>query len=146
MTIDAKLIIDGRNAQLHIWLTMLISTSTKGHTCRNSLIMHTHVTARDSSWGKVMFSQACVKNSVHRGVGVHGKGACMPKGICIAGGVHDRGACVAEDYTFKCENAWWVGGGGCAWQERRPLQHTVRILLECILVLVICLELHQKNY
>ena len=25
--------------------------------------------------------------------------------------------------------------GGCAWQERRPLQRTVRILLECILVL-----------
>ena len=38
-----------------------------------------------------MFSQACVKNSVHR-------------------------------------------GGGEAWQERRPLQRTVRILLECILV------------
>ena len=26
------------------------------------------------------------------------------------------------------------GGGGCAWQERRPLQQTLRILLECILL------------
>ena len=25
-------------------------------------------------------------------------------------------------------------GGGCEWRERRPLQRTVRILLECILV------------
>ena len=29
--------------------------------------------------GKVMFSQACVKNSVHRG-GVHGRGACVVGG------------------------------------------------------------------
>ena len=37
------------------------------------------------------------------------------------GGVHGGGggACVA---------------GGHAWQERRPLQRTVRILLECLLV------------
>ena len=35
-----------------------------------------------------------------------------------AWGVRDRGMC----------------GGGRAWQERRPLQRTVRILLECILV------------
>ena len=43
-----------------------------------------------------MFSQACVKHSVHMG---------------------------------------WGGGGGREWQDRRPLQRTVRILLECILVL-----------
>ena len=29
------------------------------------------VTVRNSSCGKVMFSQACVKNSVHRGEGVY---------------------------------------------------------------------------
>ena len=48
-----------------------------------------------------MFSQACVKNSVHRGVcmagGMHGgvQGACMAGGrvvgACMAGGVHGRG-------------------------------------------------------
>ena len=53
--------------------------------------------------------------------GVHGRGACMPggvrgKGACMAGGVHCRGQ--------------------RAWQERPPLQRTVRILLECILVLI----------
>ena len=39
-----------------------------------------------------------------------------------------------------------VGGGGvcmaegCAWQERRPLQRTVRILVECILVINLSLQ------
>ena len=57
-----------------------------------------------------MFSQVCVKNSVHRwGVGVHAwQGACMAGDMCGRGhtwqgeegvrgkgGVHDRGACVA---------------------------------------------------
>ena len=28
----------------------------------------------------------------------------------------------------------WPGGGERAWQERRPLQWTVHMLLECILV------------
>ena len=50
-----------------------------------------------------MFSQACVKNSVHWGGGV--------------------------------EHAWWgackgVGRGEHAWQERWPLQRTVRKLHE----------------
>ena len=36
-------------------------------------------------------------------------------------------------------HAWWGGfrcgsGGGHAWEERRPLQRSVRILQECILV------------
>ena len=43
--------------------------------------------------------------------GMHGRGVCMAGGVC--GGVHGR---------------------GCVWQERWPLQWTVRILLECILV------------
>ena len=41
----------------------------------------------------------------------------MAGGIC-GGGMHGRLSCVA----------------GHVWQERRPLQQTVRILLECILV------------
>ena len=44
-----------------------------------------------------------------RGRGVHAGG----------GSVHGTGACMT---------------GGCAWQERWPLQWTVHILLECILV------------
>ena len=67
-------------------------------------------TVRNSSRGKVMFSQACVKNSVHGGV--HGRGACMACEHAWQAGMHGRG-CV------------WQGGH--AWQERRPLQPTVRI-------------------
>ena len=42
--------------------------------------------------------------------------------FCPEGGRNGRGACMA--------------GRGRAWQERRPLQRTVRILLKCILVTV----------
>ena len=38
------------------------------------------ITTRNSSCGKVMFSQACVKNFVHGWM--HGKGACMPCTPC----------------------------------------------------------------
>ena len=45
-------------------------------------------------------------------------------GACMAGGdMRGRGACVA--------------GEGCAWQKRWPLQRTIRILLECILVTLV---------
>ena len=67
-----------------------------------------------------MFSQASVILSTGEGMcdkgghawqgGIHGKGAC------VVGGMHKQGACVA---------------GGHAWQERRPLQRMVRILLKC---------------
>ena len=80
-----------------------------------------------------MFSQASVILSTWgvghawpAGVG----GAYVWQGVCVAGGMHGggvwRGACIAG------------GGGMCgvgnAWQEIRPLQRPVRILLECILV------------
>ena len=42
------------------------------------------------------------------GGGMHGRGLCM-----VGGGMHGRGR---------------------EWQERQPLQRTVHILLECILV------------
>ena len=42
----------------------------------------------------------------------------------MAGGMHDKGVCVV---------------GGHVWQERRPRQRTVCILLECILV---CRNVH----
>ena len=74
-----------------------------------------------------MFSQTCVKNSVHGGGGVLacGSGGCLPVGL--------EGVCLG-------------GGWGCTHPGRHPprqtpppvprwpLQRTVRILLECILV------------
>ena len=41
------------------------------------------------SWGKVIFSEACVKNSVHggRGAGVVVRG----RGVCVVGGMCGRG-------------------------------------------------------
>ena len=41
--------------------------------------------------------------------------------------------------------AWQGGmhGGGHAWQERQPLQQTIRIPLECILVLKYILTKHE---
>ena len=86
-------------------------------TCKPALI-----TVRKRSFGKVMFSQACVKNSVHRGV----RGRCtyplpparqMPPGQTPPLGRHPPPW--ADVYP----------------SVRRPLQRTVRILLECILVL-----------
>ena len=62
------------------------------------------------------------RGCVHGEGGCVAKGACMVKGACeVKGGMGGKGACMA-------------GGRGHAWQERRPLQWTVRILLECILV------------
>ena len=87
------------------------------------------------------------------GRGVHGRGACVAgggAGSLHGGGMHGQGACVAGGVAGVCmaEGCTWQGGvcgrggawqGGawqeeCAWQERRPLQLAVRILLECILV------------
>ena len=71
---------------------------------------HLLITVRKRSCGKVMFSQACVKNSVGGG------GACMAGGVCgrgnvwwacVAGGMHGMGACVAGGCMF---------GRVCAWQ------------------------------
>ena len=70
------------------------------------------ITIRNSSCGKVMFSQACVKNSVHGG-------ACLARGACVVGGyawqeghVWRRGMCGREG---MCDggHAWhW----GYVWQ------------------------------
>ena len=62
----------------------------------------------------------------------NGGGVCMVEGVRGRGhawqGAHGEGGVHGK-----------AGGrvaGGCTWQERRPLQRTVRILLECILVLM----------
>ena len=50
---------------------------------------------------------------------------------CVVGGMCGHGVCMAGGHA-------WPGGmcgrGGYVWQVRWPLQQTVRILLECILV------------
>ena len=74
------------------------------------------------------------------------QGACMAGGMCNGGHVW-QGACIVGVHMIGGVHgrghAWWGGGmhgGWCAWQrghawqERRPLQRTVCILLERILV------------
>ena len=84
------------------------------------------------SWGKVIFSEACVKNSVHSGRGgMHGRGVCMV-GACMAGG------CIVGGHAWQgvCGRgggfAWWgacMAGGACvaghAWHTCPPAD-TVR--------------------
>ena len=57
---------------------------------------------------------------------------CFHRYLCPRGG---GGACMARGGV-----AWGIcmAGRGRAWQERRPLQRTARILLECILVFFLC--------
>ena len=55
-------------------------------------------------------------------------GACVV-GACVAGGMSDSGVCVV--------------GWGQVWQEKRQLQRAVRILLECILVIIIIITLFR---
>ena len=92
---------------------------------------------------------ACVEGSVLGGG--HGRGACMAggcawwehawqgglcgrghmrQGACMAGGMRGRGGMHGRGCAWQ---------GGRAWQERRPLQRTVRILLEYILIIFIWL-------
>ena len=67
------------------------------------------------------------------GRGVYGGGMHGRWGhVCVCGGegMHGRGEC-GRGHVWQ----GGVHGRGHVWQERRPLQRTVRILLECILVL-----------
>ena len=98
-----------------------------------AVVFSSHFYRPQRSWGKVIFSEAWVKSSVHKGGGVWlervvrgrrgvcggcgcGRGACMV-GACVAGGMHDRG----------CK---WQGG----YARRMVNERAVRILLEYILV------------
>ena len=87
-----------------------------------------------------MFSQASVILST-------GRGTCAAKGGTSDEGVMCGAACVVRGGALhdKGGHAWQRGGmhgRGCTWlgrhvwQEGRPLQRTVCILLECILVLI----------
>ena len=58
------------------------------------------VTARNSSCGKVMFSQVCVKNSVHRWACVAGRGRAGETAT-KAGGTHPTGmhSCYKDNFS-----------------------------------------------
>ena len=73
------------------------------HTLKG-LLTHLNFYRLQRSCGKVIFSQASVSHSVHRGGacmagGMHGGGACMAGacvvGGCMAGGMCGSGACMA---------------------------------------------------
>ena len=103
----------------NLTLRSLVCSFTKGlsefftllNASRNKLPLVDFFTVRNSTCGKVMFSQARVKNCVQ------GAGACLPWGA--GGGVHPSSR---------------HPSGPPPLPQRRPLQRTVRILLECILV------------
>ena len=66
-----------------------------------------------------MFSQACVKNSVHGG-GMHGRGMYVVggmcgKGACMAGGVHGGGM-HGRGHAWQGRHMWQgacMAGGAC---------------------------------
>ena len=105
------------------------------------------ITARKRSLGQGnIFTSVC--HSVH-GRGMHARGdvhvgVCVHAwGTCVVGGVHARGcACLGGAWqgSMGGGGVHGQGGGECAWQERRPLQRCVRILMECILVCLSCLD------
>ena len=71
---------------------------------------------------------------------MHGKsgGMCGKRGPCVVRGHAWQRACAWHGGMYGGGWAVWQGGlhgrGRCAWQGRQPLQLTVCILLECILV------------
>ena len=81
------------------------------------------------------------QGDMHGGAGVHGRGHVW-QGVCIVGGNVFTSVC--QEFCPGGGHAWhgMCGRGACmvgvcGWgggQKRQPLQWTVRILLECILV------------
>ena len=79
-------------------------------------------------WGKVIFSEACVKNFVHGGGRAWLQGACMvARGVCLVAGGHV-----------------WLLGGVRRIRRDTVNERAVRILLECMLVLN-CVEFVYFN-
>ena len=86
-------------------------------------------------WGKVIFSQACVKNSVHRGVPGPGGGLLPGWGSAPRGVAWSRRGCL-----FPGGAGWWRPPPG------HLLLRAVHILLECILVWHnFCRKLHENE-
>ena len=98
------------------WLLKQVQSVAVGGTLFECLLV---ITVCNSSCGKVMFSRASVKNSVHGGVSVP-----------LHAGIHPLGR-----HSPWADN--YLGGHPQAdtpTPPRWPLQRTTRILLECILV------------
>ena len=74
-------------------------------------------------------------------MGVYVVGACVVgsmhgRGHAWRGGMFGKGAYVARRPCMGGRSSWQRGAWlGLVWQERRPLQRMVHILLECILVI-----------
>ena len=74
-----------------------------------------------------MAGGACMAGGMHGG-GMHGREHAWPWGVW-----QGRGTCVAERHAWQ--RGMCAGGNTC--QERRPLQWTLRILLERFLVFIL---------
>ena len=83
---------------------LLVQNHSTRETYRK-FIRWTAVTARNSSCGKVMFSQACVKNSVHRGGGMRGRGV-HGRGSYMVGGMRCRGRAWQGERTCMRDSHW----------------------------------------
>ena len=101
---------------------------------------HHLITIRKRSCGNVMFSQVCVKDSVHKGGGVYpsmhwgrhtpGRHPLPPGRHPLPPGRHPLPPWVNPPDRPPCP----VHAGIHPPPHRRPLQRKVRIPLECILV------------
>ena len=82
-----------------------------------------------------------VHGTRHLWQGMWMAGGVRGRGYVWQGGLRGRGACITGKEV--CGRGLGVCGrghvwqGGLAWQERRPLQRAVRILLECILIVLL---------
>ena len=99
-------------------------------------MMGTH--GKGHAWQGGVHGRVCVCVCVAGGRcawhgGVHGQGGGMHDegGVCGKGGMCGKGGGMHSEEAM-CGRG--MHGRGHAWQERRPLQRTLRILLECILV------------
>ena len=109
------------NEPLHIFTSPMAYSSSPSPTrlakvYKSTAVVISYYYRPQRSWGKVIFSEVCVKYSVHGGGacmagGMRGRGrawwgACMVrgharKGVCVAGGVQGRGACVADTMRYS---------------------------------------------
>ena len=97
--------------------------------------------------GCVCVRDVCVGDMHGRGRawqgGMCGRGVCMAGGDMCGRGVHG-GTCIVGGHAWQGSVHGGEGGGRRARQQRRPLQRTVRILLECILVQLITFPFDDK--
>ena len=153
-------ISDDRGTKKSISISLLASKEVSQKACYNISYVCYNIYWPQRSWAKVIFSEACVKNSVHRG-----GGGCLPR--CMLGYTPLDQAETPLDpgrhppvtrQTPPGSRHTPPGTRQTPPQEQTPpgsrLQHTVyerpvRIILECILVLRnfrIVLKCRKKSY